>query len=148
MYNRVALTLLSITALIAASCSGDERGCPADAPPATPVLLEVTQDPETLTVTATVRDESDNEQWFALERTFIAGAAISVVVGTDVPAPDADRLPLGRDTGRTLNIDDRGIVEDQKPRPGLEYVYTVRAWNCFYPSNASNDIKILSLFPR
>ena len=126
---------------------GGDGECSLDSRPAAPALLTVVQDPDSLLVTATVRDESDNEQWFALERTIITRINQRVVVGTDIPVPDSTKMRVSRETDRTVTIDDRGIVEDKRPIPGQEYVYQVRAWNCFGPSEPSNAIKILSLFP-
>lgn len=126
----------------------DDDGCSLDSSPDAPTLLSVTQDPETLTVTAELRDESDNEQWFALERTLFSRLNQTVVVGTDVPLPDSATLPISEEVGRTVVIDDRGIVEGRKPRPGIEYVYSVRAHNCFFRSDSSNHISIISLFPQ
>lgn len=126
---------------------GGGSGCSVDSRPVAPVLLSVTQDPETLTVTATVRDESDNEQWFSLGRTILNRNNQVVSVGTDVNVPDDNDLRVSRDVGRTVTILDRGIVQDQKPEPGQTYVYTVRALNCFAESPRSNDISIVALFP-
>ncbi len=120
-------------------------GCSVDSRPAVPTLLTVTQDPQTLVVTATLRDESDNEQWFSLQRTLITRNNQAVSVGTNIPVPEGDDLPVSRDTGRTVTIVERGIVEGEPPIPGLEYVYTVRALNCFAESPRSNDISIVAL---
>lgn len=132
--------LLSADLFSNGSCSVDSRPTP-------PTLLSVTQDPQTLTVTAELRDESDNEQWFTLERTLFTRRNQTVVVGTDTPRPDSTKLPFSEEVGRTVMIDDRGIVENRKPVPGIEYVYTVRAFNCYDRSEPSNDITILSLYP-
>ena len=134
--------------LASLSCFWQSDACPTSSRPAVPTLLEVTQNPDTLVVTAKVVDQSDNEQWFALERTFVTKNNRVVVVGTDKPSPDRKTLPLNREIGDTVIIDDRGIFEGQKPTPGLEYSYTVRAWNCYAQSPPSNEIIITSLFPR
>lgn len=144
---RAILLITIFSAMALAACFGDS-GCPTDSVPAVPVLLDVMQDPETLTVTATLRDESDNEQWFILERTFITQFNRTVTVGTSVPDPSFEETPLNRDTDRIVTITDRGIVENQKPIPGQEYVYVARAFNCYSVSGPSNAIKILSLFPQ
>ena len=130
------------------ACFWQSDKCPTDSHPAVPTLLDVTQDPDSLVVTAKITDQSDNEQWFALERTFITKNNRVVVVGTDKPSPDRKTLPLGKEIGDTVIIDDRGIFEGQKPTPGLEYSYTVRAWNCYAQSGPSNEIIITSLSPR
>lgn len=122
-------------------------GCSVNSRPAEPILLSVTQDPATLTVTAEVRDESDNEQWFTLERTILNRNNQVVAVGTDISVPNDDNLKVSRDTGRTVTIVDNGIVRDRKPEPGQTYVYTVRALNCFAESPRSNDISIVALSP-
>ena len=148
MHSKLAVTVLSVFALIATGCAnGEGNACPVTTRPAVPVLLSVTQDPATLTVTATIRDESDNEQWFALERALRTRRNLPVVVGTDIPAFDSDALPIGADIGNTVSIIDLGIVKNEKPEPGLVYAYAVRAWNCHGTSAASNDIQITSMFP-
>lgn len=148
MRSIVISTALSLFALFIASCSGEVDQCLVEHPPAVPILLGVTQDPESLTVTATIRDESDNEQWFALERALVTRKNLGIVVGTDIPAVDSNSLPLGTDVGNTVSIVDLGIIKDSRPEPGQVYVYTVRAWNCRASSAVSNNIKITSLFPR
>ncbi len=125
----------------------DNDGCSVSSRPVAPTLLSVTQDPETLIVRAELRDESDNEQWFVLERTLINALNQSVVVGTDIPVPDSTKLDVSEQTGRTVVIDDRGIVPNRRPIPGLQYVYFARAFSCYDRSDRSNDITITSLFP-
>ena len=144
-----ALGLFLVWALVLSRVEwfAESNDCSVDAVPMSPELLNIVQDPSTLTVTAEVRDNSDNEQWFALERTLITRFNQVVVVGTDVVVENRYTEPINTDSGRIVQIDDRGIVENQKPTPGLEYVYIVRAWNCWGPSEPSNDITILSLFP-
>ena len=142
------LSAIFVPLLISTDLFDSDDECSLDSSPATPTLLSVRQDPATLTVTAELRDESDNEQWFTLERTLFSRLNPAVVVGTDVPIPDSSKLPVSREIGRTVVIDDRGIVQDRKPIPGIEYVYTVRAHNCFFRSDSSNDIVITSLFPQ
>ncbi len=133
---------------ILSNISFGSSGCSVDARPAPPTLLSVTQDPDTLVVTAVARDESDDEQWFSLQRTLINRNNQVVGVGTDIPDPDSDSLPINREIGRTVTIIDRGIGEDRLPTPGETYVYTVRALNCFAESPRSNDLSIVALEPR
>ncbi len=144
----LGLFLVWVLVLSQVEWFAESRECSLDTTPNVPELVSVTQDPDTLTVTAEVRDNSDNEQWFALERTIISRFNQVVVVGTDIVVEDRYTETVNKETGRVVQIDDRGIVENQKPTPGLEYVYTVRAWNCWGGSDQSNDIKIISLFPR
>ena len=68
-----ALGLFLVWALVLSRVEwfAESNDCSVDAVPMSPELLNVVQDPSTLTVTAEVRDNSDNEQWFALERTLI-----------------------------------------------------------------------------
>lgn len=138
-------TVLSFVTMFAISCTYGQEDCNTDVRPEIPVLMEVTQDPETLIVSARIRDESDNEQWFALERAMISQVNWSVVVGTNVPDPERSSLPLDKDTGDVIEVTDRGIVEDRRPVPGYQYAYAAQAWNCYGPSGRSNVIQLVSL---
>ena len=138
------LTLILLIPILA-NIEFGSSGCPVDSRPEIPVLISMQQDPETHVVTATVEDRSDNEQWFSLSRTIISRNNVVVAVGTDIPVPDGDNMPVNRETGRTVTIADRGLVNGENPQPDTEYVYTVRAMNCFFPSDRSNDLKITTL---
>lgn len=139
--------IVGIPILVNIDFFGGGQGCQVDSRPIAPVLLSVTQDPVTLVVTATARDESDNEQWFSLGRTIINRNNQVVSVGTDVEVPENDELRVSKDVGRTVTIMERTTVQILNPIPGQTYVYTVRALNCFAESPRSNDITIVALSP-
>jgi len=140
------LFAFSALLLLALGCSTYDGNCPVqEVPDAAPVLLEVNQDPETLEVIATFRDESSKEQWFALERMYITDRNLSVVVGTSEQNIDRHTLPVHNSVGGLVQINDRGIFDGDRLRAGTTYAYTVRAWNCWGASPASNGIRIVAL---
>lgn len=120
-------------------------GCDEQSVPEVPTILSVVQDPETLQVTAEIQDNSRNEQWMTLERSYTSKFNRGSVVGISVDEVDRENLPLNRDTGRTITIVDRGIFEGEVLVAGDEYSYSARAWNCYGWSEESNGINIIGL---
>ena len=140
------IALVSALSFLFASCSLlGPQGCKTDEIPDTPGMVSVVQDPETFRVTAVIQDNSDNEQWITLERSFVSRFTRPTVVGISVEVVDREKLPLDKDKGDTVTIVDRGVVEGEIIDAGQPYSYTARAWNCYGWSEESNEIIITGL---
>ncbi len=149
MGRKPALVILfGVVSLIVSACGSGEHECGLTGPrPMPPTVLGVSSSPVDGTITIVVEDHSDNETWFALERSTIEQVGLQVVVGSTLkPGEETNSLQPDRSRGRQLEIVDRGITPGDLV-DGQQYVYRGRAWNCYAASEPSNEIVITARIP-